>query len=199
MANKHWSEQPPRFPVSASGVLGRLGCRTEASPGGCRSAFGITMKNRLAIAAIGCSIIAALFVGLGISTSRDHDPADLSHWTLVASSRDWSMAATQGDPQGQYLYGLSLIRTNISTMVSEVPRLSALPIIGARFFKRTAYDIDRAVNQETLAEAYRWVKRSADQGYHPAKETEKILVRRIALPNQSGQAGGKARRSQMPP
>src|SRR2546430_5212377 len=73
-------------------------------------------------------------------------------------------------------------------MIDRVPRLSAIPLIGKRFFEKVTYRIDSNISQEQLAEAYRWIKESADQGFAPAKEAENLFIGRIVEPNKDGAA-----------
>jgi hypothetical protein len=69
-----------------------------------------------------------------------------------------------------------------------VPRLSAIPVIGKRFFEKTHYGLDNQIAPEQLAEAHRWIKRSAEQGYAPALEAEKLFIGRVAATNTPGGA-----------
>jgi len=85
--------------------------------------------------------------------------------------------------------GLTLIRTNLTKFVERVPVLSKVPVVGRRF-ERISYSIDSSIGQEQLSEAYQCIKRSADQGYAPAKETEKLFVGRVIAPKQTGAANG---------
>jgi hypothetical protein len=73
-------------------------------------------------------------------------------------------------------------------MIDRVPRLSAIPIISKQWFESISYGIDSNASQEQLAEAYRWIKHSADQGFAPAKETEKLFIGRIVIPNPGSPA-----------
>ena len=73
-------------------------------------------------------------------------------------------------------------------MIDRVPRLSAIPLIGKRFFEKVTYRIDSNISQEQLAEAYRWIKESADQGFAPAKEAKKLFIGRIVGPSKDGAA-----------
>jgi len=129
---------------------------------------------------------------LSISFSgRGHDPSDLSYWSQVGATQNWSSVAAQGDPQAQFFHGIELVRTNFVTMIDRVPRLSSIPIVGKRLFENTSYGIDSNASQEQLAEAYRWIKKSAEQGFAPAKEAEKLFIGRIGMPNQGGASHGK--------
>lgn len=75
-------------------------------------------------------------------------------------------------------------------MIDRVPRLSAIPLIGKRLFQTISYSIDNRISQEQLAEAHRWIKLSADQGFAPAKEAEKLFIGKSTVPSQSGAANG---------
>ncbi len=136
------------------------------------------------------SIFAGLVLaGLGVALSGifKQDPKDLSHWMRVAGEKDWSTEAAENKPQAQFSLGLILIRTNLMTFIDRVPMLSAVPIVGKRFFEQIAYGIDNNAGQEQLREAYQWIKKSADQGYAPAKEAEKLFIGRVGVPNQSAE------------
>jgi TPR repeat protein len=148
------------------------------------------MKTKLTIVAFVLLLLATIGLTTNFHTARGHDPRDLSYWSQVGATRDWSAAAAQGDRQAQFLYGLALVRTNLQTMIDRVPRLSGIPVIGKRFFETISYGIDGRIGREQLAEAYRWIKLSADQGFAPAKEAEKLFVGRIGLPNRGGPATG---------
>jgi len=100
------------------------------------------------------------------------------------------LAAAHGEPQAQFHMGLNLIRTNLVTMIDRVPGLSAVPSIGKRFFEKISYGIDNNISQEQLEDAYRWIKKSADQGFAPAKEAEKLFIGKVRKPNQGGGANG---------
>jgi len=149
------------------------------------------MKNNVAIA-IFFSLLLVVVVLVAIFSGRgEHDPKDLSYWMRTRAAKDWSSEAAQGEPLGQFHFGLTLIRTNFITMIDRVPRLSAIPLIGKRFFEKVTYRIDNNISQEQLTEAYRWIKESADQGFAPAKEAEKLFIGRIVGPKD-----GAANRSQ---
>src|SRR6185369_7922653 len=128
------------------------------------------MKTKMAITAI--VVLLLLVIGLNVyhSANRGHDPRDLAYWNQIGASQDWSTAAAQEDPQAQLFHGIAFIRTNLLTMIDRVPLLSAIPIIGKPWFEKISYGIDSNANEKQLAEAYRWIKRSADQGFAPAKE-----------------------------
>jgi len=146
------------------------------------------MKNNVAIA-IFFSLLLVVVVLVAIFSGRgEHDPKDLSYWMRTGAAKDWSSEAAQGEPLGQFHFGLTLIRTNFMTTIDRVPRLSAIPLIGKRFFEKVTYRIDNNISQEQLTEAYRWIKESADQGFAPAKEAEKLFIGRIAEPIKDGAA-----------
>jgi len=129
-------------------------------------------------------ILAVIFSG-----TAEHDPKDLSYWVQAGANKDWFTEAAQGKPEAQFFLGLTLIRTNLTKFVERVPVLSKVPVVGRRF-ERISYSIDSSIGQEQLSEAYQWIKRSADQGYAPAKETEKLFVGRVIAPKQTGAANG---------
>ena len=135
-------------------------------------------------------MLIAVILAVSFSKGREHDPKDLSYWVRAGAAKDWSSEAAQGAVQAQFHFGLSLIRTNLQTMIDRVPRLSAVPLVGKRFFEKISYGIDSNISQEQLADAYRWIKKSADQGFAPAKEAEKLFIGRIGRPNQDGAANG---------
>jgi len=103
----------------------------------------------------------------------------------LGGDRDWSGAAARGDPEAQFFLGLNLIRTNLTKFVARVPLLSKVPVVGKRF-ENTSYTIDGSIGPEQLENAYQWIKKSADKGFAPAKESEKLFTGRIPVPNQSG-------------
>ena len=119
------------------------------------------------------ALVVLFLVGIGLSVylsaNRGHDPRDLAYWNIVGADHDWSAAAAQGDPQAQLLHGFALIRTNFQTMITRAPLLYAIPIIGKRWFEKISYSIHNDASQEQLAEAYPWIKLSADQGFAPAR------------------------------
>jgi len=80
-----------------------------------------------------------------------------------------------------------LIRTNLTKMIDRIPVLSNVQVLGRRF-ERITYGIDNSIGEGQLAEAYRWIKKSADQGYAPAREAEKLFIGRVPTPNQSSKA-----------
>ncbi len=148
------------------------------------------MKNRVVIAiVIGLVLVMVAFV-VSFSGARAHDPKDLSYWMRAGAAKDWSSEAAQGSALAQFHFGLSLIRTNLLTMIDRVPRLSAVPLIGKRLFEKISYGIDSNISQEQLADAYGWIKKSADQGFAPAKEAQKLFLGRIGRPSQGVAANG---------
>jgi TPR repeat protein len=152
------------------------------------------MKNTV-VAVFGGLLLLAAFLALSFSGGREHDPKDLPYWMRAGAAKDWSLQAAHGEPQAQFHVGLILIRTNLVTLIDRVPGLSAVPLIGKPFFERISYGIDKQISQEQLEDAYRWIKKSADQGFAPAKEVEKLFIGRVGRPNQGG-ATGAAKGSQ---
>ena len=148
------------------------------------------MKNSVVIAIFVGLVLVVVTLVVSFSGAREHDPKDLSYWVRAGAVKDWSSEAAHGEPQAQFHLGLTLIRTNLVTMIDRVPRLSAVPLIGKRFFEKITYGIDSNISQEQLADAYRWIKKSADQGFAPAKEAEKLFIGKVGKPNQSGPANG---------
>src|SRR5437879_292010 len=147
------------------------------------------MKNAVIAILVGFVLIAVILV-VSFSKRREHDPKDLSYWVRAGAAKDWSSEAAHGESQAQFHLGITLIRTNLVTMIDRVPRLSAVPLIGKRFFEKITYGIDSNISQEQLADAYRWIKKSADLGFAPAKEAEKLFIGKVGKPNQSGAANG---------
>jgi TPR repeat protein len=147
------------------------------------------MKNTLITVFVGIVLITVI-LAVSFYKGREHDPKDLSYWVRAGAAKDWSAEAAHGEPQAQFHLGVALIRSNLVTMIDRVPRLSAVPLIGKRFFQKITYGIDSNINQEQLANAYRWIKKSADQGFVPAKEAEKLFIGKVEKPNQSGAANG---------
>lgn len=148
------------------------------------------MKTKVVIGILAGLLLAVIAVWVSFSAAPEHDPRDFLYWGQAGGTNDWSAAAVQGDARAQFFCGFGLVRTNLQIMIDRIPRLSTIPIIGKRFFETISYSIDNRINQEQLAEAYRWIKQSADQGFAPAKEAEKLFSGKITVPNQSG-AGGK--------
>lgn len=147
------------------------------------------MKMNVYAVVFGCLLIA---VSLAVSFAevREHDPKDLSYWMRIGTNKDWSKEAAHGEPQAQFHFGMSLVRSNFATMVDRVPGLSAVPLYGKRFFEKTSYDIASSIDQRQLEDAYRWIRKSADQGFAPAKEAEKLFMGKVAKPNNGDAANG---------
>src|SRR5262245_16559051 len=143
------------------------------------------MKNRLIISIA----VSLLLAGLGMTLFGllKPNPKDLSCWVRAGGDRDWSGEAARNKREAQFYLGLTLIRTNLVTQIDRVPWLSAVPIVGKRFFENITYRLDNDLAQEQLAEAHKWIKKSADQGYAPAKEAEKLFVGRVAVLEQSAE------------
>ena len=148
------------------------------------------MKNSVVIAIFVGLVLVVVSLVVSFSGEHQHDPKDIAYWVGAGAAKDWSSEAAQGAPQAQFHFGLSLIRTNLLTMIDRVPRMSAVPLIGKRFFEKISYGIDSNISQEQLADAYGWIKKSADQGFAPAKEAEKLFTGRVGRPNQGGPANG---------
>jgi hypothetical protein len=151
--------------------------------------FGNTRKIKVAIAAFVILLLVVLVLSISFS-GREHDPRDLSYWSQVAATQDWFAAAREGDARAQFFHGIALVQPNIVTMIDRIPRLSSIPIVGKRLFEDKSYGIDNNISQEKLTEAYQWIKKSADQGFAPAQEAEKLFRGRIATPSQGGPANG---------
>jgi TPR repeat protein len=147
------------------------------------------MKNKV-IAIFVVVLLVAIGLAVSLSGGREHDPKALSYWVGAASAKDWSFEAAQGDPHAQFQAGLTLICTNLVTTIDRVPPLSGIPIIGKRFFEKISYSIDSTISQEQLEEAHRWIKKSADQGFAPAKEAQKLFIGRVGTTNAGGAANG---------
>lgn len=145
------------------------------------------MKVKVTIAVFVALLLLVLAMKIAFS-EREHDPRDLSHWSQVASTQDWFAAAIDGDARAQFLHGIALIQPHIVTLIGRVPGLSSIPIVGKRFFEDQSYSIDNNISKEDLAEAYQWIKKSADQGFAPAQEAEWLFRGRIGTPNQVGPA-----------
>lgn len=151
--------------------------------------FGPRMKNNVIAVTVGF-VVGAVILVVSFSGGREHDPKDLAYWARTGAAKDWSSEAAHGEPQAEFHVGLALIRSNLVTMIDRVPRLSAVPLIGKRFFEKISYEIDSNISQEQLADAYRWIKKSADKGFAPAKEAEKLFIGKVGTPNQGGAANG---------
>ena len=150
------------------------------------------MKNKQIIAFCICLWLIGVGVVLIVifSGGREHDPRDLSYWIQTGAARNWSSEAASGQPQAQFYCGLTLISSNLVIMKDQVPMLCAIPIIGKRFFEHTSYRINSTISQEQLMEAHQWIKKSADQGYAPAREAEKLFIGRVGDPNTAGPSNG---------
>ena len=142
------------------------------------------MKTNLIATVTIILLLIAICLSMRFAVVRGHDPKDLSYWIRVGTTQNWATAAARGDPQAQFFHGFALVRTNLVTMVDRVPRLSAIPVIGKRYFETVSYQLDNSIDQDQLNEAYRWIKLSANQGFAPANEAEKLFLGRIAVPNQ---------------
>ena len=99
------------------------------------------MRNRVVIAIFVGLVVVVVALVVSFSGARAHDPKDLSYWMRAGAAKDWSSEAAQGAAQAQFHFGLSLIRTNLLTMIDRVPRLSAVPLVGKRFFEKISYGI----------------------------------------------------------
>jgi hypothetical protein len=87
--------------------------------------------------------------------------------------------------EAQFLVGLTLIQTNLAKFVGRVPILSRVPVVGRRF-EDISYSIDSGISQEQLAEAYRWIQKSADKGFAPATTATNLFTKRISTPASAG-------------
>lgn len=136
-------------------------------------------------------LLVLLVMALSLCSAKsEHDPRDLSYWSQAGATENGSAVAGQSTPRGEFFLGIALIRTNLVMFIERVPALSSLPIVGKRWFERTSYRIDDNISRERLAEAYRWIHRSADQGFPPAKEVERLLRGRVGTPSQGGPRSG---------
>ena len=144
-------------------------------------------KNVLISILVGFFLLIAL--GVILSGRPGHDPKDLAYWVRVGGDKDWSEEAAGGNPEAQFLFGLALIRTNLTKFVGRVPILSKVPVLGKRF-EDISYSIDSGIAPEQLSEAHQWIKKSANQGYAPAKEAEKLFAGRVAAPTNDRPANG---------
>jgi len=140
------------------------------------------MKKQVAVL-IGAVLFLAGW-GVILSWKAQPDPKDLFHWVQVGRERDWSSAAAQGVAEAQFLLGITLIRSNLFKGIDRVPWLSSLPVVGRRYFEKVSYGIDGNADPDQLAEACRWIKKSAKQGYAPAQEAEKLFAGRDIEPRQ---------------
>lgn len=128
--------------------------------------------------------LLAVVVALIAGNYYPHDPRDLRYWFRAGDAKEWSAEAANGNAQAQFFVGVRLIRTNLLTMIARVPGLSAVPIIGKRYFENVSYGLDNRVEEKQLMDAHQWIKKSADQGFAPAIELEKLFVSRIETTNQ---------------
>jgi hypothetical protein len=148
------------------------------------------MKTKVAFTALVVPLLVIIGLSVYLSATRGHNPRDLSYWSQAGATQDWSAAAVKGDPQAQLFHGFALIRTNLVAMVDRVPLLSAIPIIGKQCFESISYGIDSNISEEQVAEAYRWIKDSAEQGFAPAKEAEKLFIGRTGITSPGSPANG---------
>ncbi|MBN9693940.1 MAG: hypothetical protein J0M24_27165 [Verrucomicrobia bacterium] len=148
------------------------------------------MKNHVYTVVVGFLVIAVTLIAVNFAGAREHDPKDLSYWVRAGAGKDWSSEAAQGEPQAQFHLGIALVRSNFVTMVAQVPGLSSVPLLGKRFFEKTSYGIDSSIDQRQLADSYRWIRKSADQGFAPAKEAEKLFMGKFGRPNHGGASNG---------
>lgn len=137
------------------------------------------MKNGRVIAAVAVLLLFGLCVTVFVGPRPD--PKDLSYWLRAARDKDCAAQAARGDPESQFFLGLSLVRTNLVTMIDRVPWLSEIPLIGRRFVKVT-YAIDDNITQEQLAKAFRWIEMAAERGHAPAMEARRLFSGRVVLP-----------------
>ena len=147
------------------------------------------MKNHVYAVVVGF-LVMGVILAVNFAGVREHDPKDLSYWVRAGAGKDWSTEAVHGEPQAQFHLGIALVRSNFVTMVAQVPGLSAVPLIGKRFFEKTSYGIENSIDQRQLAESYRWIRKSADQGFAPAKEAEKLFMGKFGRPNHGGASNG---------
>jgi hypothetical protein len=142
------------------------------------------MRTRTASQIIlGFLLVALTAALLGAFGPRQHDPKDILYWLKAVGTKDWSQEAAEKKPQAEFLYGLSLLRSNLTVMVGRVPWLSSIPFVGRRFFEQASWSINSSASQERIEAVYAWIKKAADQGYAPAKEAEKLFVERITASN----------------
>jgi len=143
------------------------------------------MKRRVAVSLFATILLVAIVllvaIGVTVSSKREPAPGDFSYWAQAVADKDWSVKAAQGDPEAQFCVGLMLVRTNLVKFINRIPLLSDVPVVGRRF-KKIGYSIDNNIGQDQMAEAFTWIKKSADQSYSPAKEAEKLFVGRVAEP-----------------
>lgn len=138
------------------------------------------MRHRPVVAVV----FGLLLLGIVVILSRPlaHDPADLYYWVgLAGGDKDWSSESGLDKPQAEFFHGARFLFTNFCVMGESTHWLSVVPVVGKRYWK-TSYEICGPIDPEQLAQSYRWIKRSADHGFAPAKEAEKLFIGRIALP-----------------
>ncbi len=148
-------------------------------------------KKLLAVLA-GVALVALV---AGLSASRPLDPRDFHSWSQLAVKKDWPAAALEGEPEAQFLMGMRLIRTNLAKMVSRVPYLSRVPVVGRRYFEETSYQIDNDIDPGQLQAAYGWIAKSAAQNFTPAQEAQKLFAGRLSSPGGVDDAGAAAKPS----
>jgi len=124
-----------------------------------------------------------------VLVSARPDSGDLTRWLPASRSRDWSIEAARGNPEGQFLHGLSLIRTNLIIMIDRIPYLSDVAVFGRRFEKIT-YQIDNSIDTRRLEEARGWIEQSAAKGFAPAIEAKKLFPARTSTVSPGG--GGRS-------
>jgi TPR repeat protein len=135
------------------------------------------MRNRVAIwLLVGLAVLSLVLIAVH---RPGPDPKDLFCWLKVGANQDWTKAASNGQAEAEFHLGLNMVQSNLLFMVDRVPRLSGVPIIGKRFFEHRSYAIDNRISQEQLTEAYRWLRKAADQGYPPAVEAVKLFAGRV--------------------
>ncbi len=133
------------------------------------------MKRKIPILVCVGLFLGLIVLGIGLTRTSEHDPKDLGYWMRAGAGKDWSAQAAQGVPEAQFQLGLTLVKTNLVTMISRVRWLSSIPLIGKRHFTKTTYAINPKMSAEQLAEAHGWIRKAAEQGYGPAQEAEKLL------------------------
>ena len=147
------------------------------------------MKNLL-YAVVAGLLVVALILAVNFAEAREHDPKDLSFWIRAGAANDWASEAARGEPQAQFHVGIGLVRSNLVTRIDRVPGLSEVPLIGKRFFEATSYGISGGIDQRQLEAASQWIRKSADQGFAPAKEAERLFIGKVGRPNNGGAANG---------
>ena len=132
-------------------------------------------------------VFGLLLIGIVVILSRPpaHAPGDLRYWVYAGDGKDWSAEAAREKPAAEFFHGASFLLTNFCVMGESTGWPSAFPVLGKRFFWRTSYAIDEQIDPGQLAEAYRWIKRSADHGFAPAIEAEKLFIGKVGPPTQA--------------